>query len=106
MALDERGEGRLPGIADAGGEPFEQLAVGERADRAHMEERPQVRGQIQAVLDRHGTSDPDSRVEVPRDSPRNAEGGPERSRFLRLRTIFAHEAGISHHSPGNPETSL
>jgi hypothetical protein len=39
-------------------QPLEQLAVGERAERAHVEERPQLQERVAAVLDRHESSLP------------------------------------------------
>ncbi len=42
MALDQCGKGQPSQLTAAGGEALEQLVVGENADRACVEERPQM----------------------------------------------------------------
>ena len=92
MALDQRSKGQLARLTAAGGELLEQLAVGERADGADVEERPKLFERIAAVLDRHGSSLP---VGLPQISPVYAASGLARSRFLAHPTIFRPGPGGS-----------
>ena len=95
MALDQCGKGQLSRLTAAGGEPLEQLAVGESANRALVEERPQMQERVAAVLDRHESSLP---VGLPQISRVNAASGLARSRFVAHQTIFRPGSGV----PGTP----
>ncbi len=61
MALDERGEGQLGGLAVVGGEALEELAVGELADGAEVEERPELARDGPMLADGHRRDPPPDR---------------------------------------------
>ena len=85
VALDQRGKGQLSRLTAAGGELLEQLAVGERTDRARVEERAELHERVAAVLDRHGSSLPVGLLQISRV---NAASGLARSRFVAHQAIF------------------
>src|SRR5262249_48943814 len=93
--LDQCRKGQLSRLTAAGGEPLEQLAVGERANCADVEESPQLQERFAAVLDRHESSVP---VGLPQVSRVNAASGLARSRFVAHSTIFRRGSG----APGTP----
>jgi hypothetical protein len=66
------------------------LAIGERADCAHVEERPQLQECIAAVVDHHESPLP---VELPRITTVNAASGLARSQSMAQQTVFRPRSG-------------
>jgi len=54
VPLDQDGEGQLGGLAPAGREPLQELAVGQLPDRPDAEERAKLPGDRPVLANRHG----------------------------------------------------
>ncbi len=61
VALDQDREGQLGGLAAVGGEPLQELAVGQLADRTHVEERPELPPDGPVLADGHRWDPPPDR---------------------------------------------